>query len=77
MLHPLVMAVSQVCFVPTAKYANELFLINPLPISSLNWNFLLDRKCSQIFLTAMKVTSNVCKIIMITSMCEKNMENMY
>lgn len=32
---------------------------------------------TQIFLTAMKVTSNVFKVITITNVCEKNMENMY
>lgn len=43
------------------------FLINPFPlIPSPNWNFLLERKSSQIFLTAMEVTSNVSKIIMMT-----------
>lgn len=32
---------------------------------------------TQIFLTSMKVTSNVFKVIMITNMSEKNMGNIY
>ena len=44
------------------------FLINPFLSYPPNWNFLLERKCSQIFLTARNTVNNVFKTIMITNL---------